>query len=294
MYPTIIAAIDESTDPAVARMAGELARELGSTLVVAHVVDDPPLAESLADRERDRHAGLRRGRENLHWVPRELPADVEVRERVTLGPPAEELVAIAGEEEAELLIVGSRGRGAVSSALLGSVSRTLAREAPCPVVILTRDAVEARSEPGAASPSVVVGLDGSDRSVEAARLGADLASRLESRLVLVHALDAPAGVAGGTEMEAADALERVLASIAVDGEIRVAWGPAAFALEEVAAEEDARLIVIGPRDIGAWRAAALGSVTSELLRESRHPVVLLPERVSRGIGSLEGESERVA
>ena len=283
MYPRIIAAIDESTDPAVARMAGELARELGSTLVVAHVVDDPPLAESLAERERDRHAALRRGRENLHWVPRELPADVEVRERVTLGPPAEELVAIAREEEAELLIVGSRGRGAVSSALLGSVSRTLAREAPCPVVILTRDAVEARSEPGAASPSVVVGLDGSDRSVEVARLGADLAIRLESRLVLVHALDAPAGV-----------LERVLASIAVDGEIRVAWGPAALALEEVAAEEDARLIVIGPRDIGAWRAAALGSVTSELLRESRHPVVLLPERVSRGIGSLEGESERVA
>lgn len=49
---------------------------------------------------------------------------------------ADGLRRIAAERDAELLIVGSRGHGAVRAALLGSTSHALAGDAPCPVVVV--------------------------------------------------------------------------------------------------------------------------------------------------------------
>ena len=50
------------------------------------------------------------------------------------GDPAVELVEQA--RDAELLVVGSRGRGATASLVLGSVSQSVAHHAPCPLVIV--------------------------------------------------------------------------------------------------------------------------------------------------------------
>ncbi|MDZ7769261.1 MAG: universal stress protein [Woeseiaceae bacterium] len=52
------------------------------------------------------------------------------------GNAAEALMKAASKLEADFLVVGSRGRGAAASLLLGSVSATLAREAPCDVIIV--------------------------------------------------------------------------------------------------------------------------------------------------------------
>ena len=65
-----------------------------------------------------------------------MPDDVEIEERVELGPVVTELAAIAEDSKAEFIVAGSRRRGAIATALLGSVSRTLAHEAPCPVLIV--------------------------------------------------------------------------------------------------------------------------------------------------------------
>jgi nucleotide-binding universal stress UspA family protein len=61
---------------------------------------------------------------------------VEVERLVVEGPPAATLVDAAGG--ADLLVVGSRGRGGFSGLLLGSVSQQCAHHAPCPVVIVPR------------------------------------------------------------------------------------------------------------------------------------------------------------
>ncbi|MCB5163868.1 universal stress protein [Streptomyces bambusae] len=65
-----------------------------------------------------------------------------VHERLVQGHPAEVLADAA--EGAELLVVGSRGRGGFRRALLGSVSQQVALHAPCPVTIVRPDATDDR------------------------------------------------------------------------------------------------------------------------------------------------------
>jgi nucleotide-binding universal stress UspA family protein len=67
-------------------------------------------------------------------------ADAE--RRAAVGLPAERLADLADEEEAQLIVVGSRGRGAFKSAFLGSVSNSLVGVARCPVVIVPAGATQ--------------------------------------------------------------------------------------------------------------------------------------------------------
>ncbi|MFF9850633.1 universal stress protein [Streptomyces litmocidini] len=66
--------------------------------------------------------------------------DVRLREHVVRGNPAEALTKAASG--AELLVVGSRGRGGFAGLLLGSVGQQCALHAPCPVVIVRPDTTE--------------------------------------------------------------------------------------------------------------------------------------------------------
>jgi nucleotide-binding universal stress UspA family protein len=61
---------------------------------------------------------------------------IDAERRAAVGVPAERLADLADEEDAELIVVGSRGRGAVKSAFLGSVSNRLVGVARCPVELL--------------------------------------------------------------------------------------------------------------------------------------------------------------
>jgi nucleotide-binding universal stress UspA family protein len=64
--------------------------------------------------------------------------------RVAIGFPAEQLAELADEVDAELIVVGSRGRGAFKAALLGSVSTSLIGVARCPVLVVPRGTAASR------------------------------------------------------------------------------------------------------------------------------------------------------
>ncbi|HEY9713833.1 MAG TPA: universal stress protein [Chroococcales cyanobacterium] len=67
---------------------------------------------------------------------RTVAPDLEVRQHILEGRAAEELVKLAQDETASLIIMGCRGRKGLKRWLLGSVSHDVAHRAPCSVVIL--------------------------------------------------------------------------------------------------------------------------------------------------------------
>jgi nucleotide-binding universal stress UspA family protein len=62
--------------------------------------------------------------------------DLEARTELLAGEPADEIVAYADSLDADLIVVGSRGRGAIATALLGSVSGGVLHEARRPVLVV--------------------------------------------------------------------------------------------------------------------------------------------------------------
>ena len=62
--------------------------------------------------------------------------DMRIETKLLKGKPADEIVAYADSIDADLIVVGSRGHGPVTSALIGSVSRGVLRESRRPVLIV--------------------------------------------------------------------------------------------------------------------------------------------------------------
>ena len=54
----------------------------------------------------------------------------------SFGDPAREIIAAAGDQQVDLIVVGSRGHGRLAGLLLGSVAQKVISVAPCPVVVV--------------------------------------------------------------------------------------------------------------------------------------------------------------
>jgi nucleotide-binding universal stress UspA family protein len=121
-----------------ARHAAALAARLGRELMLVHVTGElgVPAQEQLA---RELHAA---GVSGFGDAPDPPPVDIEVRLVVEYGDPVQVLTGVARERAAALLVTGTRGRNALSSALLGSVSVGLVRAAGRPVVLVPASAGE--------------------------------------------------------------------------------------------------------------------------------------------------------
>ena len=154
MTGPILCGVDGSPDAQAAlKVAEQLADRLGSTLILAHVAEPAyvpyaaaypfggaagaiAVAEEAESEEEDSERLLERVA---------VAAGLEDAERrVAIGRPAERLAELADDENAELVVVGSRGRGALKSAVLGSVSYSLVGIAGCPILIVPHGASEER------------------------------------------------------------------------------------------------------------------------------------------------------
>jgi len=142
-YATILASTDLS-DPASAalRHAATLAEITGGSLIVTYVVDDrlPPLVlahtpdvDKLLAAHRDAA-----GTALDAYVARHLPGR-RVETVVRQGTVHEEIVALARERQADVIVVGMHGHGFVSHALAGSTAERVLHRTACPVLVVPHD-----------------------------------------------------------------------------------------------------------------------------------------------------------
>jgi nucleotide-binding universal stress UspA family protein len=144
---TIVVGVDGSpASHAAARWALAEARLRDARLVAVHAwtyiplaaVGDPgmipmPAGDLPGQLELEEKAAAEElDRALVEAFPDGLPAELE--KRLVEGDAAEALITEA--RDAELVVVGSRGRGGFKSALLGSVSGHVVQHAGCPVVVI--------------------------------------------------------------------------------------------------------------------------------------------------------------
>ena len=134
----ILVAVDGSLASIHAsKQALELASAFGAKVTLAHVTPptilpgDVPMAPIAELRESE----LARGAAVLVDVAKALaPAKVETKN--LLGPPAEVLSDLAMDEQYDLVVVGNKGRNAVTRVLLGSVADRLVHICKRPVLVV--------------------------------------------------------------------------------------------------------------------------------------------------------------
>lgn len=130
--------------------ARALARKYGARVVVVYVEDDrwPPLvveymAVGLEDIRQRQHE---QARDRLaEFVAEKLGSEVDVTLEAPLGIPHAEIVRLAEEHQAELIVMATHGRGFISHAIMGSTTERVLRRAPCPVLVV-RDADRAGTD----------------------------------------------------------------------------------------------------------------------------------------------------
>ena len=114
-------------------LACALARDFGAELIICHVSPPPIIAAGegvVIDFPTGETEQLAARLEQVK------PDDPRVRSahKLLRGDPAAEIVRLAGEAKADLIVMGTHGRGGLGRLLMGSVAEGVMRKAPCPVV----------------------------------------------------------------------------------------------------------------------------------------------------------------
>ncbi|MFC4561116.1 universal stress protein [Nocardiopsis mangrovi] len=211
--------------------------------------------------------------------------DLPVHAQISSQPAAQALLAAA--KDAGLVVVGSRGLGAVGAIFLGSVSVRVSAHAACPTAVVPPDGPPSELR----DRRVVVGVDGSEPSAvaldvalrEAAQRGVgvtvlDAWHSPEPVDLLMYDTEVPSPARDRAEGHVVERIDRMVAEARtaatadVPVEVRAVVDHAARALLDQSA--GAGLVVLGSRGRGGFRGLLLGSVSHAVLHHTSIPVIV--------------------
>jgi nucleotide-binding universal stress UspA family protein len=285
---TILCPVDRSdlSNRALA-YATALAREYVARLSVLEVIDWslPPVAgtttellELPAHVQHDVLAHLHR----LAAPARDLGVPIEVG--IDAGPVVRRILERATALSADLIVLGTHGREGFDRLALGSVAEKVLRKAMCPVLTVPPGA--GHPPAGSLFPTILCAVDLSPISPGVLRMGADLARRYGSQLVVAHVVPWPSGSEWDhdaavewkrtPESRARGALTRLLAEEAAPPATVSTCVRTGTPREEILAcarDRHADLIVLGVSGHGAINRALLGSTAHGVVRHSDCPVL---------------------
>jgi nucleotide-binding universal stress UspA family protein len=200
---------------------------------------------------------------------RAIPAGLHVRERAPVAPsPARGLTALAGDEDADLIVIGSSTHGEAGRVRLERTAGRLLEIAPCAVAI----APGGLRDHGAFR-EIAVAYDDSAEARSALAAAFDIAASCSAAVTLVYALP-PSGHKSSTAVEAlAAATERAPAG--VRPRTMLVHGSPAEVIRH-ACEGTSDLLVAGSRSNGPMQRALLGSVSEQLAEGASQPVIVVP------------------
>lgn len=287
------------------RHAVALARQFGSRLKVVHVIPQLfPDGESLyasapwlttPEIRRRVDEEMRVFLEPLRVA--RVNHEIEIRE----GDPWREIVAAADEMPADLVVLGTHGRGGLDRLFLGSVAEKLVRRLPCPVLSVCHEEGRTWAAPGLIT-RIVCATDFSPISIEAFRMALGLARRFKADLTLFHVVENLPDLGDPSYVPILDvgplredldrgAVERMKQLIAETGdpdakvEPRVAFGRAHKEILRCAVEERADILVIGAQGHGVFEHMFFGSNAQHVIRGATCPVLTVRPQVTRAKAS---------
>lgn len=212
-----------------------------------------------------------------------IPVEVAVAE----GEPVHEIVGQANR--ADLVVLGTHGRGGFERLMLGSVAEKVLRKSPCPVLTVPRQAPGEAPREAPAFRHILCPLDFSGASLRALEYALSLAKEADARLTLLHVIESlpeeepPENlrfdVLGYRDYLRRAAGDRLLGLIPEGArewcrpEVVVAPGKAYRGILNTAAARHADLIVMGVAGHGTLDSLLFGSTTQYVVRAAACPVL---------------------
>ena len=221
-------------------------------------------------------------------------AGVALETRVAEGEPWWVIGHEADALPADLLVMGTHGRGGFEHLLLGSVTEKVLRRAPCPVLTMGNVATPPRSGP--LFRSILCATDLTEASAHTVEAALSLAGENAAEVTLLHVIESLAEASGSIHLrlavpeigplrhylteQAAEKLRRFVPEGTRDWcfvreqvEVGAAWR----AILRVAEETGAGLIVMGAHAHGVLARAFFGSTSSHVVRQAGCPVLVVRE-----------------
>ena len=207
-----------------------------------------------------------------------LTAEADIDLRVTHGAPADQILALADEVSADLIVLGGREAGGMRW-IFGSVADRVLTRARIPVLV-ARPA-------GNASPHILAATDFSEPSLPAVAAAHEVSRRFSAPVTIVHVIESDdhhSGISALTRQEGADP-EVISAARARLREIcnqspetdtsRVVVGDAARNILQLAERLPASLVVVASNGRRGLARFVVGSVAARLVRDASCSVLVV-------------------
>ena len=273
----IVLAVDpEGLAESVLPTLATLARRSGGEVFVVGVAkaDDPPEQRAALEKH------VRQAASELNAAG--VKAHGDVRQVAPESSAAAAIVTVCRERAADLVALGSHGRGNIAALLEGSVGRQVLSQVEAPAILVHRLASAGSSFLPRPLRRILVPVDYSESSRQAVNVALDLARDEGAALLILHIREmVPFGdvpyIEGPEEAQLLmQDLKSELPTSEVSIEIRID-GPALNPVPEIvdAAEKwNADLIVLGSRRLTAAGGLFLGGVAQGILKHSTRPVLM--------------------